>query len=358
MKIIFCVDLDAFSASVEESLNPSLKGKPLIIGNSPLEGRGVVSTCNYEARKYGIKSGMSVVKAYRLCPFAVFLPPRFEVYGAVSKKIMSFLRSLTPKFEQVSIDEAFLDVTERVKDWEEAKRLAAKIKEFIHKSFGITCSIGISFNKLLAKLACKKCKPNGIKIIKPSNVKKFLKDLKVEELPGIGKQIAKELKRVGIRKVEDVWKFEPKELQSLFGNFGLQLYALSQGKGEDEVYETDELKSLGREITLSEDTLDRVTLFSILKILARDVVEEVKNQNLLFKTITLKIKTKNFKIYTRSKTLKTFSDSFQDIYSVCKNFLEEFLKNEIPIRLLGVRVSKFYRGLSLKILLQKSIPKV
>jgi len=348
MKIIFCVDLDAFFASVEESLNPSLKGKPLIIGNSPLEGRGVVSTCNYEARKYGIKSGMSITKAYRLCPFAIFLHPRFEVYESISKKIMSFLRSVTSKFEQVSIDEAFLDVTEKVNGWEEAKKLAKRIKEFIHKNFRITCSVGISFNKLLAKLACQKCKPNGIKIVKASNVKKFLKDLKVEELPGIGKRTAKELKRVGIRKVEDVWKFEPRELQKLFGNFGLELYALSQGKGEDEVYETNEFKSLGREITLSEDTLDRVTLFSILQILARDVAEEVKNQNLLFKTITLKIKTKNFKIHTRSATLKTFSDSSQHIFSICKKFLEEFLEREIPIRLVGIRVSRFYQNLTLK----------
>jgi nucleotidyltransferase/DNA polymerase involved in DNA repair len=348
MKIIFCVDLDAFFASVEESLNPGLKGKPLIIGSSPLEGRGVVSTCNYEARKYGIKSGMSIVKAYRLCPFAVFLPPRLEIYEVVSERIMSFLRSLTSKFEQLSVDEAFLDVTEKVRDWEEAKEFANEIKEFIFKNYGITSSIGISFNKLLAKLACQKCKPNGIKVVDPPNAKEFLKDLRVEELPGIGKQTTKELKRVGIKKVEDIWKFGLKELQRLFGNFGSELYILSQGEGEDDVYERDELKSLGKEITLSEDTLDRITLFSILQILARDVTEYAKHQNLLFKTITLKIKTKNFKVYTRSKTLKTFSDSSQDIFSTCKKLLEEFLKREIPIRLLGIRVSKFCKNSTLK----------
>jgi len=340
-RIIFHVDMDQFFAAVEEKLNPELKGKPVVVGADPKggKGRGVVSTCNYEARKYGIRSAMPINKAWRLCPDAVFLPANIPLYLQVSSRIMSILSSYADKFESWGIDEAFLDVSSRVKDFDEAEQLASKIKKHIYEKEGLTCSIGIGPNKLVAKIASDMQKPDGLTVVEEKDVKTFLDPLDIDKLLWVGKKTARKLNKLEVKTIGDLARFDPSVLTEKFGVMGTQLYLYAQGIDRSEVGLRGEVKSIGRNITFEKDTSDWGFVLKVLDKLCEQVHKEVKENNFLFKTVTVMVRYENFETHTHSRTLPFLTNRLEDFTKAAHELLQPYLRPERKIRLIGSRVS-------------------
>ena len=345
MRIILHVDLDAFFASVEEREHPEYRGFPIIVGAKPKDGkgRGVVSTANYKAREYGIKSGMPISTAWKLCPKAIFLQPRFELYEKVSESIMKILKESSDKFEQVSIDEAFLDVSSKCKDFEEAKQLGILIKEKIFEKEGLTCSIGIAPNKLIAKLASDYQKPDGLTVVLPERVKDFLKNLSLSSLPGIGKKTEKILNSIGIKTIEDLGNCDPSILVSKFGKLGVNFYLMAKGIDESEVIESWETKSIGKEITFENDTNDMEFIFNVIDNMIEEVYRELLNKKYFFKTISAKIRYENFETCIRSKTYSVYTQDARIIRKFYYEIALPLIFQDRRIRLIGIRLSNLYK---------------
>jgi len=333
--------MDQFFAAVEEKLNPELKGKPVVVGADPKggRGRGVVSTCNYEARRYGIKSAMPITKAWRLCPNAVFLPVNIPLYLQVSSRIMSILTSFGDRFESWGIDEAFLDVSSRVKDFEEAKQLAAQIKKEISEKEGLTCSIGIGPNKLVAKIASDMQKPDGLTVVEEEDVRAFLEPLDIDRLLWVGKKTARKLNKLGIKTIGDLARYDPSVLAEKFGVMGRQLYLYAQGIDNSEVGLRGEVKSISRNITFEKDTSDWEFVFKVLDKLCEQVHKEVKDYNFLFRTVTITVRYQNFETHTHSKTLPFLTSRLEDFRKAAHELMQPYLLPERRIRLIGARVS-------------------
>ena len=236
-RMIFHFDMDHFFAAVEEREHPELKGKPVIVGADPKAGagRGVVSTSNYQARKFGVRSGMPISRAWKLCPEAVYLPVNYELYVKASNEIMDILRKHADKFEQWGIDEAFLDVTSRVNDYASAEALAKHIKDEIYATEKLTCSVGISSNKLVAKIASDFQKPDGLTIVKQEDVERFLAPLPVRRLLWVGRKTGLKLENMGIRTIGDLARCDPSVLADAFGELGKQLHMMARGVDSSEV---------------------------------------------------------------------------------------------------------------------------
>ena len=340
-RIIFHLDMDHFFTAVEERERPELKGKPAVVGADPKEGkgRGVVSTANYEARKFGIRSGMPISKAWKLCPQAVYLPLNFKLYTQVSKEIMTILHAYTDKFEQWGIDEAFLDVTSQVKDYTEAENLARRIKTEIKDSQSLTCSIGIGPNKLVAKIASDIQKPDGLTIVKDDDVERFLAPLPVRKLLWVGRKTEQKLQAMGVRTIGDLASCDPTVLAETFGSLGTQLFLMAHGIDRSEVEENEGVKSISRETTFQEDTADAGLVIQTLHNLTEQVHRDVSEQHLCFKTVTVKIRYENFETHTRSKTLQFITNRLQDLNKASTELLASCIKSERKVRLIGVRVS-------------------
>jgi DNA polymerase IV (DinB-like DNA polymerase) len=347
-RIILHLDMDYFFAAVEERENPALRGQPVVVGADPKggKGRGVVSTCNYEARKFGIHSGMPISIAWRKCPQAIFLPVRFDLYAKVSEQIMALLKSFIEpagKFEQVSIDEAYLDIS-FLKSYQKAESLARKIKNEIKKKEKLTCSIGIGPNKLIAKIASDFQKPDGLTVIKPEKVMSFLLPMDVDVLYGVGPKTAGILYQMGVRTVRDLQKISKKRLVEIFGVFGEDLYKMARGIDEREVEEYWEIKSIGRQITFLEDTRDRGLITKTLLQLAHDVWRELKEQKFLFRTVTVTCRYFDFETHDKSETLPKPTDSFQKLKILSLKLILPFLVGKKKkVRLVGVRVSNLVK---------------
>ena len=341
MQLIMHIDMDSFYASVEMRENPKFKDIPLIIGAEPKEGRGrgVVLTCNYPARKFGIHSAMPISQAYKKCPHAVFLLPRMELYFEVSQRIMELLKMYGNRVEQVSVDEAFIDVSDRVDNFEEARIFAISIKEDIRQKEGLTCSIGIAENKLIAKMCSDMNKPDGISIIKPEKIAEFLIPLPVEKIPGIGPKSREILESVGIRTIGEIRKYSSDSIIRLFGeNRGRWLYECSYGIDNGPVEETYSLKSVNRNFTFETDTDDIRQLHDTLAMLTQEVYEYLNENNISYKTITLRVRYDNFETFTRAKSLPEHSNKIEQIIDTCTTMLDGFLGKR-KIRQLGVRLS-------------------
>jgi len=340
-RIIFHVDMDQFFAAVEEKVRPEIRGKPVVVGADPKggKGRGVVSTCNYEARKYGIKSGMPITKAWRLCPEAVFLPVNIPLYLQVSSRIMDTLSGYGDKFESWGIDEAFLDVSSRVKDFEEAKRLALQIKREIYEKEQLTCSVGIGPNKLVAKIASDFQKPDGLTVVEERDVKAFLEPLDIDKLLWVGKKTARKLNALGIKTVGDLARYDPSVLVEKFGVMGKQLYLYAQGIDRSEVGMRGEVKSIGRNTTFEKDTSDWDFVLRVLDKLCDEVYKEVKEYNFLFKTVTITVRYQNFETHTHGKTLPFLTNRLEDLKKAAHELMQPYLRPERKIRLVGARVS-------------------
>lgn len=335
-RLILHVDMDAFFASVEQLDNKSLKGKPVIVGG--VSERGVVSTCSYEARKYGIHSAMPIFIARKLCPNGVYLRTRMYRYKEVSRQVFNILKDVTDIIEPLSIDEAYLDITNsRFKSGIEA---ANYIKSRVLREVGLTISIGISYNKFLAKLASDWNKPNGIKIITKDMIPNILLPFPVYKIYGLGKKSVEKLNNMGIFTVKDLYDM-PKEFYiEYLGKYGIEIYDRIRGIDNREVEAQRDRKSYGRERTLKIDTKEKEDLLEYLYDFSKEISNQLIRQNLEGKTITVKFKTEDFQSHTRSKTLNFYTNNFQDIYKVCEEILNNEEINEY-IRLIGVTVSSF-----------------
>ncbi|CUP23389.1 MULTISPECIES: DNA polymerase IV [Clostridium] len=333
-KIILHVDMDAFFASVEQRDNPKLKGKPVIVGG--VSERGVVSTCSYEARKYGVKSAMPIFMAQKLCPQGIYLRGRYWRYKEVSAQIFNIFREITPLVEPLSIDEAYLDITNsRFEDYKEA---ALYIKKRVYKEVGLTLSIGISYNKFLAKLASDWNKPNGIMVITEDMIPEILKPLSISKIYGLGQKSVRRLNNMGMYKIEDLYAHPKEFFIEYFGKYGIDIYNRIRGIDNRAVTPNRDRKSYGKETTLKSDTDDKEELKRYIEDFSLQISNYLQQKNIFIKTVTVKYKTSSFINHTRSKTLLYYINKAEDIYSVATEIIEEEVFSE-TIRLIGLTVS-------------------
>ena len=336
---IIHVDMDAFFAAVEILDNPDLAGKPVIVGGTP-QGRGVVSTASYEARKFGVHSAMSAWRAVKLCPNGIFLRPRSKRYSEVSKEVFDIFRRFTPLVEPISIDEAFLDVTGCEKLFGSAIEIGRKIKELIKSEVKLTASVGVAPNKFLAKLGSDLEKPDGFVVITNENAQKLLADLPVGRMLGVGKKSVKRLESLGIRKVSDLLSHRRDELEMVLGQWAHTLLELARGHDTRPVTPGGGPKSIGAERTFATNIGEAEELHQILDKLVDEVAARLRKSGHLCRTVTIKARYPDFSTHTRSISLKGPTARTHDIRQAARILLDERLKRAgRPLRLFGVQVS-------------------
>ena len=340
-RIILHLDMDSFYASVEVQENPELKGKPVVIGADPKNGsgRGVVSTCSYEARAFGIRSAMPISQAFVLCPHAVFLPPQFPRYAKASADVMAILKSHELPFQQVSIDEAFLDVS-TLGNYSKATELAARIRNDIRTQLGLTSSIGIAPTKVVAKIASDVNKPNGLTVVVPEDLFSFLAPMPVRKIPGVGRKAETELFEMGIRTIKDLSEYDIQVLIARFGRFAIALQAITSGSDDDIVEERDTVKSVSREMTFLKDTNDEQVTSATIDALAREVCRNLLDESLRCRTVTIKVRYHGFVTKSKTRTLQYYTDDEKTVRSCAHSLLRDIFDGQ-PIRLLGIRLSTF-----------------
>ena len=333
---IIHVDMDAFYASVEQMDNPELKGKPLAVGGS--EVRGVVSAASYEARKFGVRSAMSGIQAKRLCPDLIFVRPRFERYSEISKKIKKIFYEYTDLVEPLSLDEAYLDVTQNKKGNPSASLLAQEIRKRIFDEVGLTASAGISVNKFVAKIASDYNKPNGQKTINPDEVEAFLESLDVKKFYGIGRVTAEKMYQQGIYTGADLKQKSIEYLEAYFGKSGAHYYYLVRGIHNSAVKPNRTTKSVAAEHTFNTNLTSEIFMEEKLTRIAEELSRRLQKHKISGKTITLKIKYSDFTQQTRSKTLPYFIQDKGLLFENVKELLyQEKMKDSV--RLLGISLS-------------------
>jgi DNA polymerase-4 len=338
---IIHIDMDAFYASVEQRDNPELKGKPVIVGGNP-QSRGVVAACSYEARKFGIHSAMACATAYKRCPHAVFIRPRFDAYKSVSHLIREIFLDYTDLVEPLSLDEAFLDVTRNKKGIASATQIAQEIRKLIfQKTDGLTASAGVSFNKFLAKVASDINKPNGITVITPDRAQAFIDQLPIRKFFGVGKVTEERMLNLGIKTGADLKKFSYDNLVHYFGKAGSYYYHAAHGREDRPVQPNRERKSYGKETTLATDLDDINQMMDILEDLANRVWEGLRREDRQGLTLTLKVKYHDFQSVTRSVTFPEPISDIDVIMENVKRLLENTEAGERKVRLLGISVSNF-----------------
>lgn len=334
---IIHVDMDAFFASVEQRDRPELRGKPVAVGGS--SQRGVVAAASYEARKFGVRSAMASSKAARLCPNLIFVKPRFEVYKAVSNQIREIFLSYTSRVEPLSLDEAYLDVTENMQGHTNATAIAKEIKEKILEQTKLTASAGVSYNKFLAKMASDIHKPNGLAVIKPERADAFIAALDIQKFHGIGRVTAKKMNAMGIFKGSDLRQKELSFLVSVFGKMGHYYFDISRGKDSRTVNADRSRKSIGIENTFENDLKEGKEIEDAFTSLVFGLHKRMLRAGAQGKTVSIKVKFADFEQITRSKTVFSYLSDEVDL----KRIAFELLQNEFPfpkgIRLLGVSLS-------------------
>lgn len=335
-QIILHVDMDAFYASVEIRDNPELAGKPLIIGSLPTE-RGVVATASYEARKYGVHSGMNIKEAYRLCPKGIYMHPNFDKYRAVSDQLHGIWNDYATAAESIALDEAYLDITETAGDWDGARKIAETIKRRTREEVHLTCSVGIAYSKTAAKTASEEKKPDGyFEIRTPEDFVDLIIDRDVRALYTVGARTAEKLKRVGIATVRDV-RDRQDEVVRLLGKHGAHITKMAYGIDDRKVvpYDPMDTKSISRELTFQEDVSDFGLLDDVLFLLAMSVERRAKRKGLHGRGVTLKVTYADMKNITRSRIVVS-SDSAATIWQEARDLLGQIEKR--PVRLIGAGV--------------------
>ncbi len=330
---IMHIDMDAFYAAVEEKDNPALKGLPVIVGGK--SRHGIVTTCNYEARKYGIHSAMPIFMAKRRCPRGVFIQPRIWRYKEISNEVMEILYEITEVIEQLSIDEAFLDISKVQMD---PLDLAFYIKKRVREETGLTVSVGISYNKFLAKLATDWNKPDGIKIISKDMIPQVLLPLPVKKVYGIGKKSANRLNNIGIYTIKDLMKLSEDFLVEMFGKGGSEIYDRIRGVDNRKVEVSRERKSVGTETTFEDYIKDKAVLKSYLLEFSKEVSEILLNKGMQGRTITIKTKDHEFVQHTRSRTVLNHINHYEDIFKVASSILDD-MEIDKNLRLIGLTLS-------------------
>jgi len=334
---IIHIDMDAFYASVEQRDFPELRGKPLVVGGDP-NGRGVVAAASYEVRRFGVRSAMSCYEARKRCPEVIFVRPRFEVYRAVSSDIRNIMYSLTPHVEPLSLDEAYLDVTGLTVHKGSATLMANWLRAQILQHTGLTASAGVSFNKMLAKIASDINKPNGTAIITPEDADAFISTLPIERFHGIGKATARRLHAMGVTNGVDLRRMSAEVLINEFGKRGQFYHDIAHGRDERAVKSERLHKSVGSETTFRENLNDDTALRVQIYEQNADAFAQLHKKNLIAHTITLKVKYADFTQITRTHTLTTaFSSAESAHYWLDKLFLD--IPRQLPIRLVGVTFS-------------------
>lgn len=338
---IIHIDMDAFFASVEERDHPEYVGKPLVIARHPKDtgGKGVVATANYEARKFGIHSAMSAQKAYELCPQATFISGNYEHYREVSQQIRTIFLRYTDVFEPMSLDEAYLDVTENKIHSKSAIKMAKLIQYQIWTELHLTCSAGISYNKFLAKLASDYHKPIGMTVISPDDALGFLQELPIEKFHGIGKKTVPRMHELKIFKGSDLLQFSEMELIQEFGKMGYSLYRKVRGIHNTPVEPNRERKSIGKEHTYGNPLQTEEEIISQLRTLSDSVSRTLKNHRKKGKTIVLKVRNTEFETLTRRTTLEDYISDSEQIFFQAQLLWEDFGDTTLGIRLLGVTVT-------------------
>jgi DNA polymerase IV len=339
--VIMHLDMDAFFAAIEQSIHPSLRGKPVIVGGDP-DSRGVVSTCSYEARNYGVHSAMPMKEAHRLCPDAIYVNTSGEKYSYMSTQVVNIMRRFSPSVEPVSIDEAFADITAIHKRYGGPEQVAKAIKKAIKDETDLTCSIGIGPNRSVAKIASGSNKPDGLVIIPPDDVKQFLWGRPVDHIWGVGKKSAAALEKVGIKTIGDLAQTSEKQIKAMFGIMGPGLVRMANGEGETDVRASHieyEAKSMGHEHTFDRDTNDQPKVLGLLLYLSDRVSRRLRQTGCVGRTVTLKVRKSDFKLLTRAITLNVYIDTEKDIYRASRKLLLDNRFLEQPIRLIGVSIS-------------------
>ncbi len=340
LRWILHLDMDAFYASVEQLDNPELRGRPLIVGGGE---RGVVSTCSYEARAFGVRSAMPLFQARKLCPRAVFLPVRMERYKEKSREVMAVLDGFSPLVEQASVDEAYVDLTGLERIFGGAAETARAVRDAVREKTGLSCSVGLAPVKFLAKIASDMNKPGGLTVLLHADVPAFLEKLPAGRIPGVGRQTLAQLESLGMRTAADVARQSAEFWSKRLGKAGEALYDRARGIDGRPVRPVVDPKSESAENTFARDTLDREILAAWLLRQAERVGESLRRRNLAGRTITLKVKYGDFVQVTRARTLKRPTNLTRPIYETALELLEE-LNPARPLRLIGVGVSHFGEG--------------
>ncbi len=339
MQDIIHIDMDAFYASVEQRDYPQYRNKPVVVGGDP-EQRGVVATCSYEARKFGIHSAMPCAHAKRLCPNAIFVRPRFELYRQISQQIRDIMFSYTDLVEPLSLDEAYLDVTHSKRSFGSPTLVAKAIKNEIHQVTALTASAGISYNKFLAKIASDLDKPDGLTLITEKQGPDFVKRLPIGKFHGIGPATEGKMKDLGVYTGEDLLAWDLEELKPIFGKVSDYYYHAARGVDHREVISHRQRKSIGSEKTYSEDVADEEEMLNRLRQLAEEVWQDLSSKRMTARTITIKVKFNNFVQLTRSLTLGCDIGQLEDLTSPLQDLLDKAEVKGRQVRLLGVSVSK------------------
>jgi DNA polymerase-4 len=335
---IIHIDMDAFYASVEQRDFPEYRGKPLVVGGSP-EGRGVVAAASYEVRKFGVHSAMPAAKAIRLCPHAIFVKPRFEVYRKVSKQIREIFFKFTDLVEPLSLDEAYLDVTENHINLPSATLIAKKIRQLIKEKTNLTASAGVAYNKFLAKIASDLNKPDGMAVILPEEADEFLEKLEIGEFHGIGDATEAKMKSLGIHTGKDLKALSEIELVQHFGKTGRYYYNIVRGIDNREVKPHRIPKSIGKERTFTEDVDDISWIHNFLRELSGKISERLQKKNAAGKTVTLKVRYDDFETITRSTSFNHYIDETTDIAETAISLLDQTKVGDQKVRLLGITIS-------------------
>jgi DNA polymerase IV len=334
-RCIFHVDMDAFFASIEIIKNPALKGKPVIVGGRP-DSRGVVSTCSYEARTFGVRSAMPTSEAHRLCPHGIFLEGDYSSYRDYSHQIVELFYQITPYVEVVSVDEAYLDVTTLVSDTS-PQELAVSLKRRVFNETQLTCSIGIAANKLVAKIASSKSKPNGLLEVISGAEASFLAPLPIQSIPGVGTKTQYHFNREGIKTVEDLQAFSKDKLVDVYGAWGYYYYHLVRGEDNRPVHwENSPPKSIGAETTFEVDQTDLSSVAETLKLLFQKAYKRLRAHKMRSKRVSLKLKFYDFKTISRSVTLFTHSHDANVLQTAVLDLLQANYSGAPPLRLVGV----------------------
>jgi len=350
------VDMDAFFASVEILDNPDYKGKPVIVGGRKDSPRGVVSAASYEARKFGVRSAMPISKAVVLCPHGIFVPGRMDRYQEISRQIHDLFPQVSPLIEPLSIDEAFLDMSGCEHFYTSLEDMGLHLKKLIKQETGLTASVGIAPNKFLAKLASDWRKPDGLFVIRPEDVQKFLYELPVNKIWGVGKKSEERLHQLGLYHVKDILPHSLEWLQKNVGEaLGNQIYHLARGLDERPVVANQKAKSIGQETTFSEDQESLPFLRHQLAQMSENVGWRLREQGFYARTVSIKVRFHNFKTITRSHSLNYSFNDDDTIFSEALQLLEDIKLQ--PIRLLGVTVSNFSVGSQLSLFSSEDQPK-
>lgn len=338
---ILHIDMDAFYASVEIRENPELRGKPVIIARHPREsgGRGVVTTASYEARKYGVHSAMPAQKAYELCPQGIFIPAHFDLYREVSRQVREIFRKYTDIIEPLSLDEAYLDVTENKMDMKSATLIARKIQKEIWENLQLTCSAGVSYNKFIAKVASDFKKPSGITVIPPEDAHHFLMALPIEKFYGVGEKTVERMHELAIQTGADLYKKSELELIQEFGKMGYSLYRKVRGIDDTPVSPVRDRKSVGKENTFDVLMKSDEEVVQELRKLSSAVIAALKKNQKHGKTVVLKVRYEDFETRTRRKTFPNYIKDDTQLFTIAQDIWDEIGMLEKGIRLLGITIT-------------------